>query len=199
MKTLYIEAVRKINLNESKLTELEKILPSTIYIAYSVQYKLLAEQVRRKLNKKVLGFSQVLGCSELKTKDNILFIGDGRFHALNLAISSGKQVYIFDNNNINKITENEIEQYRMREKGKYLRFLTSDKVGILVSIKPGQENLSLALRLKKDIKKKSYIFLADNINPAELENFSLPIYINTACSSLEMDSGKIINFNLIKN
>ncbi len=61
--------------------------------------------------------------------------------------------------------------------------------------KPGQFKLDEALKLKKKTNKKAYIFLADNITEEELENFNLPIYINTACPRI--DSGKVIYYKLI--
>ncbi len=205
MKTLFIETIKKLELNEEKFNELEKLLPNTVYIAYSIQYKKLAEQSKEKLKKtfKILGFSQILGCSELKTSAKaILLLGEARFHALNLALSSGKEVYIFDNHSISKITLEEIEKLRKQEKGKYLKYLTSSKIGILVSFKSGQENLELALKLKKEIETKGktpYFFLADNINAPELENFPIELWINTACSGISSDSGRILNYKQITN
>lgn len=202
MKTLFIEARKKIKLNKEKLKELISILPTPIYITYSIQYKELAERVKEELGEKgkgkqIIGFSQVLGCSELETNANtILLIGQGRFHALNLAINSGKEVVVFDNYSISKITKEEIARETQKEKGKYLKFLYSSAVGILISTKPGQNNLSLALKLKEKLgeKKKVYLFLADNINPNELENFPCEIFINTACSGISLDSPRILNY-----
>ena len=206
MKTLYIEARKNLKLNKEKLVELEKILPSPIYIVYSIQYKKLAEEVKKELETskkiKVIGFSQILGCSELKTKADILLIGQGRFHALNLALSSAREVYVFDNFSINKISKKEIEKMKRKEKGKYLKFLASDKIGIIVSTKSGQEHLRLAENLKKKIQeqgKEAFIFLADNISLAELENFPIGIFINTACPGLSLDSSLVLNRTSLEN
>ncbi|MFH1711331.1 MAG: diphthamide synthesis protein [Nanoarchaeota archaeon] len=204
MKTLFIEAIKNLELNKEKLRELEAKLPHTIYIAYSIQYKKLALQVRKEIkNKQILGLSQVLGCSDIKTNaEAILLIGEARFHALNLAISSNKQIFIFDNHTISKITEKEIEEIRKRDKGKYLKFLASNNIGILVSSKPGQNNLNIAMNLKKQIEitgKKAYLFISDNISISELENFpDIPIWVNTSCRGLSQDSMKIIDYSKIK-
>lgn len=204
METLFIEAHKKTELDKEKLKEAEKLLPPAIYIAYSIQYKGLAEQVRKALDQsrkiEIKGFSQVLGCSEINTDYEILLIGEARFHALNLAISSGKEVYVFDNHTLSKINKEEIEKARKKEKGKYLRFLSAEELGVLVSTKPGQENLKLAEKIQEDTEKekKAYLFLTDNINLMELENFTIPVYINTACPGLELDSSKIINIRTIQ-
>jgi diphthamide biosynthesis enzyme Dph1/Dph2-like protein len=211
MKTLFIEARRKLKLDREKLKELESQLPDTIYLAYSIQYKELAEEVRKNIKKKVIGFSQVLGCSLLKTDCPILLIGSGRFHALNIAFSSGKrsktagknkkdeagEVWIFDNLSISKISQEEIGEYEKKQKGKYIRFLSSDSVGILVSVKHGQNNIALALKIKDNLEEKNkeaVIFLSDNVNLQELENFPMDIWINTACPGISLDSPRIINF-----
>ena len=204
MKTLFIEAIKKLSLNKDKITELESILPNTIYVAYSIQYKKLATQVKSFLkNKQIKGFSQVLGCSDIKTNaEAILLIGEARFHALNLALSSNKPVFIFDNYSISKITKQEIEEINKRNKGKYLKFLSSNTIGILVSSKPGQNNSSLAEKLRKQLElngRKVYLFVSDNLNVSELENFpDIDIWINTACRGISQDSMKIIDCSQIK-
>jgi diphthamide biosynthesis enzyme Dph1/Dph2-like protein len=197
---MYVEARKKEKLNLEKLEELEKKLPPIIYMAYSIQYKELAEDIKKNIRKKVTGFSQVLGCSKIKTSSPILLISSGRFHALNLALQ-GNKVYIFDNFSIKEIDSKEIESIKMKEKAKYLKLLASDNIGILVSTKNGQENFKLAEKIKIKIEKKgknASIFIADNINLNELENFSCDIWINTACPGLSLDSDKIINQNYIK-
>jgi len=203
MKTLFIEAIKEIELNKEKLTELEALLPNTIYLAYSIQHKKLANNVKNAIKKKILGFSQVLGCSDIKTNAKaILLIGEARFHALNLAVSSTKPVFIFDNYSVSRITEKEIEEIKKRNKGKYLKFLSSDSIGILVSSKPGQNNMETAEKLKKQLElkgKKAYLFISDNINISELENFpDIEIWINTACRGISQDSAKIIDYSQIK-
>lgn len=195
---MHIEAVKKEKINFQALEELEKILPPIIYIAYSIQYKNLALELKSKIKKKIAGFSQVLGCSKLKTNFPILLLSSGRFHALNLALQ-GNKVYIFDNFSLKEIDNKEIESIKKREKAKYLRLLSSDNIGIIVSAKYGQENLSKAEKIKKQLEKKNkkvFLFLSDNINPSELENFSCDIFVNTACPGLMLDSNKIINQNI---
>ena len=197
---MFVEAGNKEKLNLEKLKELEKKLPPIIYIAYSIQYKNLAEEIKKSIKKKVAGFSQVLGCSKIKTSSPILLISSGRFHAINLALQ-GNKVYIFDNFSIREIDSKEIEIIKKKEKAKYLRLLSSDNIGITVSIKDGQENLESAEKIKEQLEKKgkkAFLFLADNINPQELENFSCDIWINTACPGLSLDSDKIINQNYAK-
>ena len=200
MKTLFIPAVRRnVSFNPQVLSG----LPDKLHILYSIQYKELALAIKNYLGKRVVAFEQVLGCSKITPKAALLLIGSGRFHAINIAISSGKQVYIYDNGKLSQITQEEIKQHENKEKAKLSKFLLSNNMGVLVSTKPGQsyknpEKLIKELK-KKYPDKKFYLFIADNINLQELENFSCDFWVNTACPGLSLDSSKIINIDRIKN
>ena len=198
MKTLFIEAQKKLNVEVNSINL--KTLPEKVFLAYSIQYKKLAEGVRKKLvklGKKVTGFKQVLGCTKLKSKVPILLVGSGRFHALNLALQ-GSEVYILEGKSVSKVEDNEIKKLKGRRKAALTRFLTADSVGILVSSKPGQERLKEALALKKKLEKKgkkARIFLTDTIALSELENFPIDSWVNTACPSLILDDSRVLNID----
>ncbi len=196
MKVLFIEskkkAAGKINING---------FPDKIHLLYTIQYKRLAEKLKEKLGKRVLAFEQVLGCSKIKPKAPLLLAGSGRFHALQLAFSTGKPVFIYDNK-LTQINKEEIERFKAIQKGKIIKFLSSDNIGLIVSSKPGQNKLKQALKQKKILekkypKKRFYIFISDTININELENFPY-FFLNFACPGIEFDSPKILNYeNLI--
>ena len=123
-------------------------------------------------------------------------IGSGRFHALSLATSSNLPIYMYEQSKLTKLSEKEILSFNQRKKTAYIKFLSSDKIGVLVSTKPGQQNLIKALELKKRLKQKNlYFFLGDFLSAAEFENFGLNSWINTACPRLDMDSTAIINIS----
>lgn len=198
MKIMFVEAKKK--LTDFNIDSINfNILPKQIFLAYPVQYKELAEKIKNKLQekgKKVIGFRQVLGCSRLKSKAPILLVGSGKFHALQLALQNN-QVYILEEK-IRKLEEKEIENIKAKRKVALSKFLAAEKVGILVSLKPGQENLKKALILKKKLEKKGKevkIFLADNINIEELENYDIESWVNTACPALPLDclDNRIVN------
>jgi diphthamide biosynthesis enzyme Dph1/Dph2-like protein len=202
MKILYLEAKKKslsrINLDVSEL-------PSELFLAYSIQYKATAEEIRRKLIEsgiRVKGFMQVLGCTKLETKLPILLVGSGRFHALNLALRNNTAIYIYSEDRLIKIEEKDILELKKKNEGAFNRFLHAGKIGILVTLKAGQENMKSAEELKKKIEKKYpgksvFIFLASNVNTAELENFDIEFWINTACPGLSYDTPKLINIDAI--
>jgi len=194
MKIMFIEAKRKLDINTDKINL--NILPKKVFLAYSIQYKELAEKIKKRLGKKVAEFRQVLGCSEIKSSHPILLVGSGKFHAINLALQDNI-VYILEGNKVNKLDKQEIEKIKARRKAALSKFLSADKIGILVSVKPGQENLKKALNLKKKLKKKgkeTAIFLADNIDLAELENYNIESWLNTSCPALSLDA-RVINMH----
>lgn len=211
MKTLFIPAKIKSKVNKKKIKSLSRKLPKNIAIAYSVQYKDIAFEIKKLLSNNITKITQVLGCSKPSFPKNtqaIILIGSGRFHALSLAcetrlLGSDKikdinndfrvaeqnlPIYILEKNKLSKIPESEIESLKKIKKGSYLKFLNAQKIGILISTKPGQENLKKAIDLSKKIKdKKSYLFIGNNINVSEFENFGLESWVNIACPRLDMD------------
>lgn len=198
MKTLFIESVRKLDENIDT-GEIEKI-PGKLHILYSIQYKRLAEKIKEKLGNKVVKIEQVLGCSIINPQATLLLISSGRFHAVNIALTTNKPVYIYNSNKIEKINEKEIEDMKKKQQAKLAKFYASDTIGLLVSTKSGQNKLKEAEKLKQQLEskypdKKFYLFVAETINLNEIENFPVDIFINFACPGLELDSSKILNYS----
>lgn len=202
MKILYIESKLK-NLEDLSLSNEEIIkLPKKLFLAYSIQYKDLALVIKKQLesNKiKITNFEQVLGCSKINTKDPILLIGAGRFHAINLYLQS-PEVYVLDNRTISKISEKEIEVLKQKRKAALLKFFNANNIGILVTTKPGQENLTQAIKLKKKLIQKgknAFIFISSSIDLNQFENFNIDSWVNTACQGLSYDNSSIVNLSEI--
>lgn len=200
MKVLYIEAKKKqkspISIDKALLE-----LPKELFLAYSVQYKELAVRIKEELSKKgfsIIGFQQVLGCTKLNQRINcpILLIGSGRFHALNLALQSSHAIYIYAQNTLEKIDEKEIFSLKTKRKAQLAGFLSADKIGILISTKPGQQNLARINLLKEKYPGKNYYsFISNTTDTREFENFDIDAWVNTACAGMANDSSKIINID----
>ena len=214
-KVIFVELRKKFDNQEVNLSKIDELIskenPKTISLASTIQYLNLVPLIKKYLeNKKIkviikkgsFYLGQVLGCNSIAfdpKADLRLLLADGKFHALNNALQLEKEIYIFNTNNLEKLTQEEISKEIQRRTAKIKKFLTEDKIGILVSTKKGQ-NFKDVESLAKKIKaknKKSYIFEADNFNLQELDNFNLPIYINTACSGLELDNPRIVNLKHI--
>ncbi|MBA7494840.1 hypothetical protein ES702_05417 [subsurface metagenome] len=199
VNTLFIPAKYKSKVNKSKIKSLSKKLPKNIAIAYSIQYKDIAFEIKELLSNNITRITQVLGCSKPKLPKNtqaMLLIGSGRFHALSLAQETKLPIYILENNKLTKISKQELELFERRQRASYVKFLNSEKIGILVSTKPGQQNLKKALNFKKKCKNQAYLFISNDINANEFENFTLDCWVNTACPRLDMDSS-VINIDKI--
>ncbi len=141
---------------------------------------------------------QVIGCdfsnvkSIAKDVDAFLFIGGGKFHALGVALSTGKTTIIADPytgvayrvaDEVQKILKQRYASIEQAEKAKTL--------GVLFSLKPGQGRLEEALKIKEAaerIGKAAVIFVVREIQPDVLEEFpSIDAYVNTACPRISMD------------
>ena len=151
--------------------------------------------------------AQILGC-DINAAKNIekkvqafLLASNGKFHALQLANSTSKPVFILSGGIIAEISREEIESVRKKRLGAVKRFLSSNKIGIIASTKHGQNNMKEALKIKGILEKqgkKAVIFIGDTINISELENFSCESWINTACPALILDSTKIVNWSEVE-
>ncbi len=196
---LYIPAIQKnldIKLPKKEITK----LPKKLFLAYSIQYKELAKQIKQQLEQnhiKIQKFQQVLGCSNVNTVLPILLVSTGKFHAQNLMLQT-PILYGLKNNKIIKISEKEVNKLKAKKKTALIKFLKADKIGILVSTKPGQERLKDAIKLKNQLEKKNkqpFIFISNNIDINQFENFNIDSWVNTACPGLAIDNFNIINID----
>ncbi len=192
MKTIFIPAKINSEVNARKIQSLK--LPENTAIAYSIQYKDIAKQICDILSKKynITGLIQVLGCSKPKIPkdtDAILLISSGEFHAVSLAFETRLPIYILQSDKLRKISDEDVYAFEKQKLASYMKFLDSEKIGILISTKPGQENLKKAIDLRKKLKdKQSYLFLNNELDTRQFENFSeIQGWINTACPRLDFE------------
>ncbi|MBM3199637.1 hypothetical protein FJZ53_01780 [Candidatus Woesearchaeota archaeon] len=190
MEVVFIESKSNVSL----INVLRKIkTKDKLGLITTIQHSYNLEDAKKLFPNSVIG-GQVLGCdvsAALKIKDQVdlfLFIGSGEFHPLGVALKTDKEVIIADplTGKVSKITKEDIATYRVKLRGKYVKFLKAEKVGILVSVKPGQYNLETALHLQNKLEKRSYILVANNFSETELENYpDIETFINTACPRIE--------------
>jgi len=214
MEKIFVELRKKFSNLDLSLKKLDKLPGKIISLASSIQYidlipkikKYLESQGKKVVIKKGAYYkAHVLGCNSNafdKNADTLLLLADGKFHALNLVANLQKPIYIFNTKKLEKITEQEIEKIQQKTKAKLNKFFSQDKIGLIISTKPGQYNKNYQ-KIKKQIenkfKKQIYIFEANNINLQELENFpQIKIWLNTACPGLSLDSDKILNLSDIQ-
>jgi 2-(3-amino-3-carboxypropyl)histidine synthase len=168
-----------------------------IALITTIQYLHIVDNIVRDNDNFLLG-GQILGCrgeEAINLKDKInhyLYIGSGRFHPLNIAYKTNKRVDCYNpqTKELTTITKEEILKFTQKLKGLYLRFLSSKNIGIMISTKPGQNNLKKALDFKTrfEHEKTFYFFLADTFFPSDLENYKeIDLFINTACPRIIED------------
>jgi 2-(3-amino-3-carboxypropyl)histidine synthase len=141
---------------------------------------------------------QVLGCDATAAVnvdgkvDCILYVGGGLFHPIGAARACTKKVLSADPF-LGKIMwlDEEKRRYEKRRRGALAAAVSAQRFGIIVSVKPGQENLRAAVGLKKAferIGRKAEILLTDIVNPESLANFRcFDAYVNTACPRIVID------------
>ncbi|MBT3395121.1 hypothetical protein HOA59_00370 [archaeon] len=196
MKTLFVNA--KYSIDSLKRLDKIKIKEKKIGIIGTIQTTHLLEQVKTHLENsghEVDIVGQVVGCNVnnmLKFKDSVnafLFIGSGMFHLLEVLDKTEITKYYQFNptsESFSSVSTVEIERLKKKRMAKLAKFYSSDKIGILVTTKPGQENLNGSLKFARKSNKSSYIFLTNDIDTNKLEDFSdIEYWINSACPRLE--------------
>jgi 2-(3-amino-3-carboxypropyl)histidine synthase len=210
MKTLFIETRKKFDESKIDFSALDEIPGKSVSVGATIQYLGLIPVVKRYLEdkgKKVFVkrgprySGHVIGCNSSAfdlDADSFLLITDGKFHALNNAIQLDREIYVFDGNVIEKVSKNDIEDQKKRTTAKKKLFLSSEKVGLILSLKSGQRNNAVKT-IKKKIEKTGkivYVFEGDVISANEFENFpQIKIWVNTACFGLALDDKRIINLS----
>ncbi|PIU02606.1 MAG: hypothetical protein COT55_02630 [Candidatus Diapherotrites archaeon CG09_land_8_20_14_0_10_32_12] len=183
-------------------------LPEKIGLVTTVQFigqiKKIKSELEKKGRKVFLGKGkhtkyngQVLGCdvqaavSVEKKVDAFFYIGSGLFHPTAISLKTKKDVFTFNplTNKFNKMDKNQAEKINKKNKGALIKFLSSKEIGVIVTTKPGQEQLKKALGLKNKFKDKNFYFLIfDTIDFGQLENFPfIECFVNTACPRIALD------------
>jgi len=203
MEVINIEARYSKEIKLSK-KDIEK-LPEKIALFSTVQFIGQLKYVKKELEKRSKKIimpkprhskynGQLLGCGiEKFNADGLLFIGDGYFHPIALALKNDRPVFIYNPyaKRLSMLNKSIVEKIRKRQKYSLAKFYSSENIGIIVSTKPGQNNLEAALKLKRYIRKKgknAYVLIGNTINPGSLEDFNfIECFVNTACPRIAID------------
>lgn len=211
MKVLFVEARAKdkVKIGRTVLESLKQF--KVIGLVTTVQFVGQLNDVRDELKKagKQIIISepskhacypgQVLGCdvsAAISIQDKVdcfLYVGDGKFHPLGIAVQTAKPVIILNplTGKVSKVDEDEKKRWLKKQAARIAKVKDAKIIGILVSVKPGQYNLEKAQHIKKKLEdqgKQAHIFVVDTVDPSNLLNFpQIQAWINTACPRLVDD------------
>lgn len=213
METLFVECRWKGDITK-QLTNIPELYDyKKIGLVTTVQHIEQMEQAKKFLEKegfevfigkpkeKAIYPGQILGCdisSALDIKDKIncfLYIGSGIFHPIGIKMEINKPIIALDpiSNKITKITDEQVKLYKIRKALATSNAKQAKKFGIIVSIKPGQYDISNAVKTKNKIERKgkeAHIFIFDDLVPESLINYpEIDCWINTACPRISLEDG----------
>src|SRR3989344_7317370 len=218
MKVLFFDAhfAGKVELAQKTLDYILKKKYKTVALYASVQFCNQLDTVKKQLEEAGIQWvtskadrthvtSQLLGCDNYhnslnlkSTVDAYLYIGDGKFHPLALVygqkdLSKDKVKEIICNDPIEKKFEildvSYIKTILRKYKGSLLKFLNADTVGVLITVKPGQEQMKPSFYLEKKFPNKKFYYFLDNVvSFDQLENFPfVQVWVNTTCPRVGFD------------
>jgi len=137
---------------------------------------------------------QVLGCnySSAQVKaQTIIYLGDGLFHPLGIHFSTQKKVIIANPLMLEIKTLDEEKDKFIRQRILLIeRAKNATEYAILVTTKEGQNRISEALKIKKELEKsgkKAKIYSMDFISNEALLGINAEAFINTACPRISID------------
>lgn len=221
----------EVALSTATLNYLKKKKYTKVAVYASVQFCNNLETVRKQLHHAKIKIitskpdrthvtSQLLGCDnyhsslnlaekELQEIDAYLYVGDGKFHPLALVYAqkdSAVRKEIICNDPLRKemtlVGIDDIKAKLWRYRGALLKFLSAKNIGVIITVKPGQEHLRPSFFLEKKFPdKKFYYFIDDTVSFNQLENFPfIEVWVNTACPRIGFDDQEqfrkgVINLN----
>ena len=212
MKLHFVEA--HANLNIQLPEKILKELPEKLVVATDVQFikqidpiimqlEYAGKQVSKLKGAHAKHLSQILGCSHIKLDypkftQAFLYVGDGLFHPKALLLGSEKDVFTYNpfSKEFKKLPRSEVERIKKKQKAAIAKFLHSDSVGVLITVKPGQMGVQAHLKQIYDLEKKYpdkkfHYFAFDTLDFSQLENFPFAeVFVNTACTRLSDDFDK---------
>jgi 2-(3-amino-3-carboxypropyl)histidine synthase len=197
IKTIFVPAEIK-NIDISKVLKKLKIKEKKIGLISTIQYMKYLDEAKEFLEKKgykVQIAGQMVGCNvskaiKIKNKvDAFVFIGSGEFHPLELVENTkSKNIYFVNpyTEKVEKLDNKLIERLEKKKKGRLAKYHMAKKIGIIVTTKPGQQALGVALNFAKKCKKEASVFIGDEIDINRLEDFNdIEMWVTTCCPRLE--------------
>ncbi len=144
---------------------------------------------------------QILGCdvcaalSVMGDVEAFLVLAGGDFHALGVALATGKPVFVADPyRNECRCIDGLVRKVLSLRWFNIVRASEAEVFGIVVGVKPGQARIEAALRVRDFILsrgRKCYLIAAREINPESLLPFhGIDAFVIAACPRIAIDDGR---------
>ena len=192
------------------LSELRKKKYGKIGVAYSIQYRKAAQELKDFLMENGFEASigkhdgrlkydgQLLGCNfsplhELETwADCHVVVSTGVFHSLGAQLAVEKEVYVLDMSEPQRLRsmKDEADRHIRKRFINMSRALEAKKFVVVVDTKIGQYRLNLAKKIMKDIKemgREVVLAYSNESSPAEFENMMADCIVFTGCPRVATD------------
>src|SRR3989338_8817834 len=201
-----------VELSKDTLSYLKKKKYKTVALYASVQFVNNLDQIRKRLAENNIDVitsqadrthvkGQLLGCynyhhslnlskDDSTAVDCYLYIGDGKFHPLALVYAQKDMQEMREIVCSDPLTKKmtlmgvaDIKKILLKYRASLMKYLTAKTVGVIVTIKPGQEQFRPSLVLEKRYANKKFYYFIDNVvSFDQLENFNfIEVWVNTTC------------------
>jgi 2-(3-amino-3-carboxypropyl)histidine synthase len=144
---------------------------------------------------------QVIGCDfsnarSVSAKVEVyLFVGGGRFHAMGVALATGKPTIIADPYEKRAYPiQDEVRSVIRQRWANISEAKCAKSFGVLISLKSGQMRLKDAIEIKEKLEQnglKATLFAIREVTSAALMQFpGIDAFVNTACPRLSLDDAQ---------
>ncbi len=141
---------------------------------------------------------QVVGCdfsNALSVSEKVeayVFVGGGKFHAVGVALATGKPTIIADPYEKRAYSiQDEVRKIIKQRWASISEAAEAKSFGVLISLKSGQMKLKDAMKIKEKLEKKGLnatLFALREVTPSVLmQLLGIDAFINTACPRLTVD------------
>jgi 2-(3-amino-3-carboxypropyl)histidine synthase len=207
---IYVEAKAKLGAKKA----LEKALPlvaswKRIGLVTTVQHVDMLGEAKDTLLKsgKVVSVGdaghlkyagQVIGCDYsnamvvTKDVDAFVFVGGGKFHAVGVELATSKPTVVADPYEQRAYSvDAEAQRIRKQRWASIQQAIQSERFGVLVGLRTGQQRVEIALRIRASLTKagkQTTLLAVRELTPDSLLEFpSIDAYVNTACPRISLD------------
>ena len=211
--TVYVEAKAKVSVKEA----IQKAIPfleswSKIGLVTTIQHVHQLDEARNLLLKagkpvavgnadQVQHAGQVIGCdfsnarSVSEKVEAYLFVGGGRFHAIGVALATGKPTIIADPYEKRAYSvQDEVRKVIKQLWASISEAGEAESFGVLISLKSGQMRLKDAMKIKEKLEQNgltaTLLALREVTSSALMQFPGIDAFVNTACPRLSLDDSQ---------